>query len=141
MPAWARRTFDNTHGLTRYDYGANAQTAAIARRRRHRRRAGFFDGLSAHLVRRAEDWQWSSLWLRLNGGARDGPALSAWPVARPRHWRSWVNQPQTPQALQALRLSVQRGRPYGNGGWQKRIAKRLGLESTFRARGRPRKGA
>ena len=99
------------------------------------------NALRAGLVKRAEDWQWSSLWLRLNGGARDGPALSAWPVVRPRNWRSWVNQPQTPQELEALRLSVQRGRPYGNGGWQKRIAKRLGLESTFRARGRPRKGA
>ncbi len=99
------------------------------------------NALRAGLVKRAEDWQWSSLWLRLNGDPRDGPALSAWPVARPRNWLSWVNQPQTPQELQALRRSVQRGRPYGNGGWQKRIAKRLGLESTFRARGRPRKRA
>ncbi len=60
--------------------------------------------------------------------------------ARPRNWVAWVNQPQSAQELEGLRLSVQRGRPYGDRAWQKRIAKRLGLESTFRSRGRPRKG-
>jgi putative transposase len=34
---------------------------------------------------------------------------------------------------------VQRGRPFGSEKWQKATAKRLGLESTFRPRGRPRK--
>jgi hypothetical protein len=59
--------------------------------------------------------------------------------ARPRNWVAWVNQPQSVQGLEGLRLSVQRGRPCGDTAWQLRIAKRLGLESTFHSRGRPRK--
>jgi putative transposase len=42
--------------------------------------------------------------------------------------------------LQALRRSVHRGRPYGTPEWQRRVAKRLGLESAYRPTGRPRVG-
>ena len=38
-----------------------------------------------------------------------------------------------------IRQSVKRGRPYGEPGWQARTAAALGLEHTFRDRGRPRK--
>jgi hypothetical protein len=40
---------------------------------------------------------------------------------------------------EAIRQSVKRGRPYGDPGWQARTAAALGLEHTFRNRGRPRK--
>ena len=40
-----------------------------------------------------------------------------------------------------LRLSAQRGRPYSTAQWQQRTTKRLGLESTFRDRGRPNNDA
>jgi hypothetical protein len=43
----------------------------------------------------------------------------------------------TAKELERLRSSAQRGQPYGNESWQVRIAKRLGLESTLRTRGRP----
>ncbi len=98
------------------------------------------NALRAGLVRRAEDWRWSSLWLRLVGEAEQNiPALSEWPVSRPQSWVSLVNQPQVPKELEVLRLSVQRGRPYGTDVWQRWMATHLGLESTFRSRGRPRK--
>jgi putative transposase len=42
-------------------------------------------------------------------------------------------------AHQAVRRSIRRGQPYGTEPWQKRTASRLGLESTFRPRGRPLK--
>ena len=38
-----------------------------------------------------------------------------------------------------VETSLQRGMPFGDAGWVKRMAKRLGVESTLRARGRPRK--
>ena len=41
--------------------------------------------------------------------------------------------------LVALRRSVERGVPYGGERWQKRTIGALGLESTLRPRGRPRK--
>ncbi|MGO8735230.1 MAG: hypothetical protein ACLQVM_20830 [Terriglobia bacterium] len=39
--------------------------------------------------------------------------------------------------LQALRHSVHGGRPYDTPEWQRRVAKRLGLESAYRPTGRP----
>ena len=73
-------------------------------------------------------------------GRAESPPLSTWPVPRPRNWLDLVNQPQTEAELESLRLSVQRGRPFGNPAWNQRTAKRLGLEFTFRSRGRPREG-
>jgi len=99
--------------------------------------------LRANLVRRAEDWPWSSLavW-RLSAQECEGqnrPVLDAWPVDRPRHWRRLVNEPQTAAEEEALRCAVNRGRPFGGPDWARQAATRLGLESTFRPRGRPRK--
>ena len=98
--------------------------------------------LRAKLVRRAEDWPWSSLGgKRHPAAAAELPPLSAWPLPRPRDWPGWVHEPQTEAELEALRASIQRGRPFGSPRWQKRTAKQLGLESTFRNRGRPKKGS
>ena len=54
------------------------------------------------------------------------------------NWLDRVNQTDDAQELEALRRSVQRGRPFGQPEWQKEIAKRLGLESAYRPTGRPR---
>lgn len=94
--------------------------------------------LRAKLVERAEDWQWGSLWRREQRDRRARAFLSEWPVSRPRNWVARVNQPQTERELQAVRQSVQRGRPFGSETWVRRMAKRLGLESTLRSRGRPK---
>ena len=47
--------------------------------------------------------------------------------------------PQSESELAAVRRSVERGQPYGDAAWIRTIAARLGLESTLRPRGRPRK--
>ncbi len=94
--------------------------------------------LRAGLVARAEDWRWSSLGLR-SATRSDGRFLTEWPVPRPLDWLSYVNQALTAKELDALRLSAQRGRPYGSERWQTSVANHLGLESTLRSRGRPRK--
>jgi putative transposase len=39
----------------------------------------------------------------------------------------------------ALRRSADRGTPFGGNRWQKNTVTKLGLESTLRNRGRPRK--
>jgi putative transposase len=62
-----------------------------------------------------------------------------WPLPRPRTWLELVNTPQTDAELDAIRAAIRRGRPLGSEQWQKHIAKWLGLESTLRPRGRPRK--
>jgi putative transposase len=93
--------------------------------------------LRAHLVKKAEAWLWSSL-ARLPGGGR--PAMLAdWPVARPRNWTALVNAVQTESELAALRRSIARGASFGDERWARRTAERLGLESSLRPRGRPKK--
>jgi putative transposase len=94
--------------------------------------------LRAGLVKRADQWTWSSA--RFWKDEENRPSfLVAGPVERPRNWLEWVNKPLTVQELAEIRHSVVRGTPYGDAKWQVRIAKRLGLESTLRPRGRPRK--
>jgi putative transposase len=96
--------------------------------------------LRAGLVAKAEDWRWSSLGLHKAEDSKEkGPLLAEWPVPRPLDWVSLVNQTLGTGDLEELRLSAQRGRPYGSESWQGWIAKRLGLEATFHLRGRPRK--
>jgi putative transposase len=97
------------------------------------------NALRAGLVKRAEAWRWSSLWRRTTGTPDDQQLLSAWPVAYPKQWRKFVNQPQTEAEVDAIRRSVARGQPYGGEHWVRRTAKRLGLESTLRAPHRPKK--
>jgi putative transposase len=96
------------------------------------------NALRAKVVDRAEAWQWSSLWRRVQGKATLTAWLSAWPVERPPGWVARVNRHETASDLVALRLSVQRGRPFGEETWVQRMTKRFGLESTVRPRGRPK---
>jgi putative transposase len=95
--------------------------------------------LRANLVDRATDWPWSSLWCRRSGSGSDKAMLSQWPLPRPRDWTKYVQSVETEGELVSLRRSVRRGQPFGSSVWVERTAKRLGLQSTTRRRGRPRK--
>jgi putative transposase len=96
------------------------------------------NALRANLVEQAEQWRWSSLWHRVH--ETRVPWLSDWPVALPANWTKHVNAVQKESELTALRQSVLRGVPYGDDDWQKQTIEALGLQSTMRPRGRPRKG-
>jgi hypothetical protein len=50
-----------------------------------------------------------------------------------------VNRPQNEAELATRQTAVQRGRPFGSTIWQEITATKLGLESTFQPRGRPKK--
>ena len=93
--------------------------------------------LRAGLVRRAEEWRWSSLqhW-RASGSVN---AIDPGPLARPESWPEWVNQPLATAELEDVRQSVNRGTPFGSSGWVSRMAAELGLTASLRPRGRPRK--
>ena len=99
------------------------------------------NALRANLVERAEDWRWSSLWRRHCGVPEAREILSDWPGGIPRNWLQTVNRPQNPAEVDAIRLAVRRGRPFGSSAWTTRTAGRLDLESTLRPRGRLRKQA
>jgi putative transposase len=93
------------------------------------------NALRAKLVRKAENWRWSSL----APPGEEFPKLDRGPVPRGRNWKAQVNRPQSEAELKSLRESVNRGAPFGSDRWRTATAKRLGLEFTLNPRGRPRK--
>jgi len=96
------------------------------------------NALRAEMVERAEDWQWGSLWRWLQKPEPDPKLLSPWPVPRLPGWVQRVNQPLSDSERETVRLSAQRGRPFGDEKWVKSTVKRFKLESTVRPRGRQR---
>ena len=97
------------------------------------------NALRAGLVKKAEAWEYGSLWRWLQRTEPQPRLLSAWPIRRSSDWVARVNQRLTSKEREAVRRSVQRDRPFGDDEWTALIADRLGLWSTIRPRGRPRK--
>jgi putative transposase len=64
--------------------------------------------LTAHLVQRAEDWEWSSLRLRLDGD--EGNLLAPGPVPLPPNWRTIVNETRPKHITAAHRACQPRKR-------------------------------
>ena len=56
-------------------------------------------------------------------------------VEKTRH----LNATQHEREVEAIRRSIQRGNPFGDEGWCDRTVRKLGLETTLRPRGRPKK--
>jgi len=78
------------------------------------------------------------------GAAEPDPfPLAHWlvegPTPRPQPWLRFVNREEEAEQLAKLRECVNRGSPFGDDPWRKNAARKLGLESTIRPRGRPRK--
>jgi putative transposase len=97
------------------------------------------NALRANLVDRAEQWRWGSLWRWIQNAEPTPKLLSSWPIARLPNWIARVNEPLSEMELREIRRSVVRGTPYGSSDWVESISRRLGLESTIRPRGRPKK--
>jgi len=88
-------------------------------------------------VRKAQNWAWSSLGTPPR--EVDRPRLDPGPVSRRKDWLAWVNQPLTQAEREALAMCIARGQPFGEDKWKARTAKKLGIESSLRPIGRPRK--
>ena len=97
------------------------------------------NAVSAGLVRRGETWPWGGLYARQRGGKP--VVLCDWPVDLPANWLALVNEGLDERVLAQLRTCVNRGRPLGAETWVLRSARRLGLLSTLRKAGRPRRSA
>lgn len=95
--------------------------------------------LRAKPVARAEVWQWSSLYRWLSDSPEDRVLLAPWPLSRRPGWVEHVNRPIRELELMAIRQSIDRGRPFGDPEWCQRAVRGLGLETTVRPRGRPKK--
>lgn len=93
--------------------------------------------LRAGMVASSKDWFWSSH--GETSGALGRSISRPLPVPVPGNWSDFVAAAQTPQEVEALQRCIDRQSPFGDAGWQERVSKALGLESTLRPRGRPRK--
>jgi len=97
------------------------------------------NALRAGLTPRAEDWRWGSLWTRLKGDTDQKALLCDGPLAWLDDWVELVNEPQSEREEEALQRSIQRGAPFGSASWRRLTSELLGLSSTVRPRGRPKK--
>jgi hypothetical protein len=66
------------------------------------------------MVRKAEDWKWSSLSQRLGRLTMPDVEMEDGPSPWPRNWVKLVNDPQTEAELSALRRCAERGQPFGS---------------------------
>jgi len=93
--------------------------------------------LRAGLVEKADAWLWSSYAVRR--GRESLVTLADGPVSLPKNWPALVHQAVAETDLSRIQNSLKRGAPLGLGAWIVETARRLGLESTLRPKGRPKK--
>lgn len=94
--------------------------------------------LLAGIVKRSQEWPWSSLAIR--NGKKSDILLSDGPVELPARWNSLVNYRINQGQLESMERCVKRGCPLGENYWAEKTASLLNLQSTRRPRGRPKKG-
>ena len=95
--------------------------------------------IRAGLVNSAKNWMWSSH--REVIGEKTRLLVDEVPIELPKDWGRYVDESLTEKELDGLRYSNNRQSPYGTSAWQMQVSKELGLESTLRPRGRPRKSS
>lgn len=95
--------------------------------------------LRAKLVKRAQDWKWSSLWRREKGTSKQRKMLSKLPIKLPSNYLVSVNEIYNPDKLEKIRYSVNKGMPYGEEKWVQGMIKKYRMENTTRMPGRPKK--
>jgi putative transposase len=104
--------------------------------------------LRAKIVKRADDYRWSSYQTHGLGAVAElldpllvYDELAKQPVTRQRKWADKVHRPIEEVQLAAIRRSSATGLPYGDPTWVEKLAQRLKLDLTIRPRGRPPKEA
>jgi putative transposase len=101
------------------------------------------NALTAGLTDDARAWRWGSLWAREHGAEalRAMSSSPEWPVRRRADWAEHVNAPVTAKEVDRVRVSIRRGRPFGDERWVVRTAEELELAHTLRPEGRPPKAS
>jgi len=102
------------------------------------------NALRAGLVANAEDWRWSSAWIRKHGTDKQKKMLSEWPVEMPDDYLSSLNEEDDSDSqkekLREIRTAVNKEIPFGSIGWKEKLQEKFGIVATGRPRGRPKKG-
>jgi len=95
--------------------------------------------LRAGLVKKASQWPWSSFAIRT--GADKPISLSKGPLELPKQWLQMIDNYGSIDDIVVAQIekSIERGSPLGDDDWITKAAGDLGLKSTLKPRGRPRK--
>jgi len=94
--------------------------------------------LRANLVKKLNNWHFSSYWRRRNGTAEQRRMLADWPIDVPKDYDEFVHEPVTAEELREIREAVQRQQLYGSGKWVTDLGKKFKI-SERKPRGRPTK--
>jgi len=97
--------------------------------------------LRAKLIKNIYNWKWSSFWRREKGTVKQKVLLDTWPVTKPNKYNEWMIEVESKEVLDVLRISINKGKPYGADSWIDVVIKRFKLGSTLRPPGRPKKGS
>ena len=89
----------------------------------------------ARLVARAENWRWSSA-APATSSAR-WPAMSAWPVRKPKDWLDRLNVPESTRSLRGVRDAIRAGSHFGSASWRVKTAEALRWRNGLKRPGRP----
>lgn len=95
--------------------------------------------LRAKLVPTAEQWQWSSLHLRIHDERSVKKLLAPWVIEPPHDYLIQVDQALSEKQLRQIRSSVVKGAPFGNDRWVTDQVAAHDLSYTARSAGRPKK--
>lgn len=97
--------------------------------------------LRAKLVKRAEHWQWGSLFRRVNGKPQQPRLLTPWVVNESKDYLRDINILLKKDNLEEVQMSVLKGNPLGGTEWRDALIEKMNLEYTTRGVGRPKNGS
>lgn len=93
----------------------------------------------AGLVKKAEDWRWSSVWRREFGTKGQKKVLSSWPIEIPNNYLKYLNEVQTAGELETIIKSINKNIPFGGNIWVRKIVDKYKIGQSLRNAGRPKK--
>ena len=96
--------------------------------------------LRAKLVKKVENWGFSSLNRRLFANPEKLKLLTGWPIGTPDNYLEFVNTALTEPEEEAIHHSINRSKPYGSDKWSNQMIEKFNLMATVRKRGKPNKG-
>jgi putative transposase len=95
---------------------------------------------TTNLVKRAESWEWSSVWRRVYGTAKQNEILSTWPITTPKDYLSILNKTLTATEDEKLTLSEEKSVPFGADVWINAVVTKYDITQVLHRVGRPKNG-
>lgn len=95
---------------------------------------------TANLVKKAEEWKWSSVWRREYGTDTQKKLLAVWSTIIPKNYLRELHEPLTNAEIVKLEKSEEKSIPFGRDAWIEKKVEQYNIEQVLRSVGRPKKG-